>query len=339
MRAGDARRSEVRRGEAREGDSALPTRPSMRRSREWPARFLLRLVAVWLAALPGSVFARDFDSVEIRTLELGRGLYMLVGSGGNIGVCVGKDGIFLIDDQFAQLTPKIKHALAELSDEPIRFVLNTHWHSDHTGGNEILGGEGALIVAHDNVRRRMSTEQFMEAFGRRVPASPIAALPVVSYDQSVTFHLNGHEIHAFHVDPAHTDGDSIVHFKGAGVVHMGDTYFNGMYPFFDASSGGRFEGLIEATNGVLEWAPPDARIIPGHGALSGRSELVAYRDMLVDVRGRVRRAVEQGQGLEEWVAAAPTADLDERWGGGFMKPAQWSRLVFQSLAPGAGGGR
>jgi glyoxylase-like metal-dependent hydrolase (beta-lactamase superfamily II) len=218
--------------------------------------------------------AQDFESVEIKTTRVASGIYMLEGRGGNLGVSIGSDGAFLIDDQFAPLTEKILAAIRKLSGAPIRFVLNTHWHGDHTGGNENLGKAGALIVAHENVRERMSVEQFIEAFGRRVDPSPPGALPVVTFTDAVTFHLNGDEIHAFHVPPAHTDGDSIVHFRIANVVHTGDTYFNGRYPFIDLSTGGTIDGVIAAADRLLELCDTETRIIPSrdarHGSRPGR---------------------------------------------------------------------
>jgi cyclase len=171
-----------------------------------------------------------FENTQIQTIPVADGVYMLMGEGGNIGVSVGDDGVFLIDDEYAPLTDKVLSAVEELSDQPVRFLINTHWHSDHTGGNENLGRAGVVIVAHNNVRQRMSTDQFIESLGREVPASPSVALPIITFNDTVTFHLNDHEINAFHVAPAHTDGDSVVHFQDANVIHMGDTYFNGIYP-------------------------------------------------------------------------------------------------------------
>ncbi|MBT8487910.1 MAG: MBL fold metallo-hydrolase, partial [Gemmatimonadetes bacterium] len=181
------------------------------------------------------------ENVQIRTQQVADGVYMLMGQGGNIGVSVGDDGVFIIDDQFAPLTDKILAAIAAITDEPVRFVFNTHWHGDHTGGNENMGEAGALIVAHDNVRERMSTEQVLERIGRPVsttPASPAGALPVITFSEDVSFHINGGQLHAFHVSNAHTDGDAIVHFVSANVVHMGDTFFRDRFPFIDTASGG-----------------------------------------------------------------------------------------------------
>jgi glyoxylase-like metal-dependent hydrolase (beta-lactamase superfamily II) len=274
---------------------------------------------------------QGFRDVQIKTTAVAEGVYMLEGRGGNIGVSVGPDGVFMIDDQFAPLTGKIQAAVAELSDKPIRFVLNTHWHGDHTGGNENLGEAGSVIVAHDNVRKRMSVEQFMEAFSRTVPASPLAALPVITFADSVTFHLNGDEIQVFHVPAAHTDGDSIVHFKKADVLHMGDTFFNGTYPFIDVGSGGSIEGVIVAAEASLLRTGPGTRIIPGHGPLATVDDLRAYRRMLMTVRDAVAKMRAAGKSRDDVIAAKPTADLDEQWGGGFMSPDQFVGLVYDGM--------
>jgi glyoxylase-like metal-dependent hydrolase (beta-lactamase superfamily II) len=280
---------------------------------------------------PRLLAQQDMSDVEIETHLAGDGVWMLVGRGGNIGVSAGEDGIFLIDDQYAPLTEKIRAAVARINDRPIRFVLNTHWHGDHTGGNENLGQAGALIVAHENVRERMSVEQFMERFDRTVPASPEAALPVVTYTDAVTFHLNGDEIHAFHVAPAHTDGDSVVHFRKANVLHMGDVFFHGTYPFIDLGSGGSAPGVLDAVNRALELADGETKVIPGHGPLADKAALTAYRDMLQAVIGRVEALVAEGKSLEEVQAAKPSAAYDEAWGGGFIGSDVFVAAVYESV--------
>lgn len=294
-------------------------------------RTAARVCALAFAPLTLRAQGPDFEKTQIRTEKVSEGVHVLMGAGGNIGVSTGPDGVFLIDDEWAPLTAKVKAAVAALSDRPIRFILNTHWHPDHSGGNENLGEAGALLVAHDNVRRRMSTEQFIELMGMKVPPAPPKALPVVTFDQAVTLHLNGDEIHAFHVPPAHTDGDAVVHFRRANVVHMGDLYFTGMYPFVDLSSNGSFEGVIAAADGVLALVDERARIISGHGPVGSRADLKAYRDMMATVRDRVKPLVQAGRTAEQIAAARPTADLDAQWGQGFMKPDVFLGIVVQSL--------
>jgi len=276
---------------------------------------------------------RDFSMVEIETIELGSGLAMLRGAGGNIGVSTGPDGVFLIDDQYAPLGEKIRAAVAALSTEPIRFVLNTHWHGDHTGGNENLGKAGVLIFAHHRVRERMSTDQFQALRGRTTPASPEAAWPVVTFEDGVTLHLNGQTIEAIHVDPAHTDGDSLVHFREADVLHMGDTFFAGIYPFIDVSSGGRIDGMIAAADRGLAIAGPKTRIIPGHGPLSDRAGLLATRDMLISVRDRIRNLIAEGADRDAVVAGKPSAAFDAEFGGGFLSPDDFVAIAYESLKP------
>ena len=295
----------------------------------------LRTLSLTSILLGGSLLAaaQSMQDVTIETTRLAEGVYILTGRGGNMGLSVGRDGAFLIDDQFAPLTKKILEAIGELTDEPVAFVVNTHWHGDHTGGNENLGEAGAIIVAHENVRRRMSTAQFMEAFNRRTQPAPEGALPVVTFSDSITFHFNGDDIRVVHVGPAHTDGDSVIFFRKANVVHMGDTYFNGTYPFIDTSSGGRIDGVIEIANMVLGKVDRRTKIIPGHGDVADASALRAYRDMLVTVRDRVRRDLRDGKSRKEVIAAGVTRDFDDEWGGGFMKPDVWIGLVYDSLTP------
>jgi glyoxylase-like metal-dependent hydrolase (beta-lactamase superfamily II) len=291
--------------------------------------FGVALAAMLVAAVPAS--AQEMEDVEIRTVYIRSGVAMLVGRGGNIGVSTGPDGTFLIDDQYAPLAPRIRRALELLDPHPVRFVINTHWHGDHTGGNEPFATGGALVLAHENVRERMSTEQFIAALDRRVPASPAAALPVVTFASSVTLHLNGQTVRAIHVGPAHTDGDVIVHFSPANVIHTGDVYVAGMYPFVDLSSGGRLAGYLDAAERILALADGETKIIPGHGPVSSRAELAEWRAMLADVSEEVEQRIAAGLSLEEIVAARPTAGWDERYGDGFVKPDDFVRLVHQSL--------
>ena len=296
-------------------------------------RLIPSCLAVAVLCLPiGAASAQqDFSKTEVTATKLGEGVHVLFGAGGNIGVSSGKDGVFLIDDQYAPLTARIRAAVAGISDKPIRFVLNTHWHSDHSGGNENLGVAGAIIVAHENVRKRMSVEQFLEAFGQKFPPSPEAALPVVTYAESVSFHLNGDEIHCFHLPPAHTDGDSVVHFKKANVIHMGDLFFNGLYPFIDADSGGSLEGMIGGADRILGMANDSTQIIPGHGPMAKKADLKAFRDMLAGVRDKMKPLVMAGKTLSEVQATKPTQAFDQIWGKGFLNPEQFVAVAYASL--------
>ena len=276
---------------------------------------------------------QDFSKVEIRSEALAGSVHMLTGDGGNLALSIGDDGAFLVDDQFAPLSARIKAAIATISRKPVRFVLNTHWHGDHTGGNESFGRAGSVIVAHENVRRRMSVEQLSEFAKQPIPASPRAALPVVTFAGDIVFHLNGDEIHAFHVPHAHTDGDAVVHFRRANVVHLGDVFFNKLYPFIDVGSGGTVAGTLAAVDQVLAMVGDDTKIVPGHGPLATRADLLAYRRMLATVQERVQALVREGRSLQDAVAARPTAEFDEAWGNGFLKPEQFLAVLWKDLGP------
>ncbi len=294
------------------------------------ARMSLLMSLLWAMPL---VAQRDWDAIEIRTIELGGGVYMLMGSGGNIGLSVGEDGAFVVDDQFAPLTDKIKAAIAGVTDQPVKWVLNTHWHGDHTGGNENFGGDGALIVAHDNVYKRLNPAEFAELVGRSQQA-PDVALPVVTFDEAMTFHWNGEDIHAFHVEHAHTDGDVIIHYRGSDIYHMGDTFFRGRYPFIDVDSGGSVDGIIAAADLVLRMSGSSTKLIPGHGDLATREDLREYREMVSTVRGRVAQLIRDGKTQEEAMAARPTADLDAAWGATQESAEGFVTLVYRSLTEG-----
>ena len=271
----------------------------------------------------------NFDTIQVRAVQLSPGLHVLFGAGGNIGVSSGPDGTFIIDDQFAPLTPKIVAAIRTFTDKPVRYVINTHWHGDHAGGNENFGNAGALIVAHDNVRKRMSTEQFMSALNQRVPAAPHAALPVVTFSEAVTFHLNGDSIAITHVSPAHTDGDAIVHFLKANAVHMGDVFNNTGLPFIDRSSGGNSAGIISAADQVYAMTNAPTRIVPGHGQVTDRNRLRAWRDAVSTVRDRVTREVRAGKTIEQVLALKLSAEYEKEWPGGHER---FIRAVFDEAS-------
>ena len=291
---------------------------------------LLALCAT-LAIAPAARSQQDFSTVEVRSEPVAGSVHMLTGAGGNLAVSIGEDDAFLVDDQFAPLSARIKAAIAKISQKPVRFVLNTHWHGDHTGGNESFGRAGSVIVAHENVRRRMSTEQFSEFMKTTTPKSPKAALPVVTFTSDIVFHLNGDEIHAFHVPAAHTDGDTVVHFRRADVMHLGDVFSNKLYPFIDTGSGGSVAGTIAAMDKAIALAGEGTRIIPGHGAMGTRADMQAYRQMLATVHERVQALVRDGKTEQEAIAAKPSAEFDEAWGKGFLKPEQFVSMVWNDL--------
>jgi glyoxylase-like metal-dependent hydrolase (beta-lactamase superfamily II) len=306
---------------------------AMTSNRFWSGANHLSLTLLALPLIAASIAAQpDPSQASVRVVPITAGIYMLEGLGGNIGLSVGDADAFIIDDQYAPMTPKIKAAVATVTSKPIRFVVNTHWHDDHTGGNEAMAGSGALIFAHENVRRRMSKEQFLAAFNNRVPASPAAALPVVTFTDTISFYLNGDTIQTIHVRNAHTDGDAIIFFRRANVIHMGDTFFNGMYPFTDVSTGGSVAGMIAAANQALAMSNASTRFIPGHGPLATRADLIRYRDMMVTVRDRITRLVNQRRTLRQVIAAKPLADLDAEWGKGFLKPEMFLTIAYESLS-------
>jgi cyclase len=219
----------------------------------------------------------------------------------------------------------------KLKDGPVRFVINTHYHPDHVGGNEPMRGAGAVIVAHETVRKRMSVDQFSKLMDRKLPAAPAAALPVVTFGDGVTLHWNGETIRVEHVAPAHTDGDSHIWFEKANVLHMGDTFVNGFFPFIDVESGGDVAGFIESANRVLAKSNAKTKIVPGHGPLASQADLAKFRDMLVDVKARVEKGIKSGKTRDQFIAAKPLADLEAEWGDGFMKTDQFTTLVWMSL--------
>lgn len=256
--------------------------------------------------------------MEIKTTKVMDNLYVLEGAGGNVAVFVWDDGVLLVDDKLAPASADVKAAVAAISRKPIRFVINSHWHRDHSGGNEALAGDGSVVVAHENVRKRMSVEGFIGVFNRKTPPSPPKALPIVTFTRNVTFHLGGEEISVIHVDPAHTDGDSFVFFQKANVLHMGDCYLNGSFPVIDYSNGGSFTGIIGAADTALGILNDRSLIIPGHGPLARDHDLRNWRSMLTTIHDRVKKAVASGLNLEQIKAERPTREWDTRFPRSFV---------------------
>jgi len=272
----------------------------------------------------------DLSKVEIKATKISGNIFMLEGSGGNIGVSVGNDGILIVDDQFAPLADKIKAALKQLGEGKLKFILNTHWHGDHTGGNVKFGPE-APIIAQTNVRKRLSTDQKSEFFKRTTPASPKEALPVITFDESLSVHFNGEEIKVIHFPQGHTDGDSVIFFTGSNVVHMGDDFFAGSFPFVDLESGGSVQGLTKNIAEILPKLPAGVKLIPGHGPISTAEDLKAYHRMLVETTEIVRKQMAANKPLEQ-IKKDGLPDEWKSWGAGFVKTDMWLEIVYRSLS-------
>lgn len=272
----------------------------------------------------------DFDQIQIETTAVADNIYMLSGGGGNIGVLVGDDGILLIDSMFAELEEKTTSAIAALKSGPIQYVLNTNWHYDHVRGNVFFAKSGATIVAHTTTRERMSSEQYHPFFDMKIPAYPKQSLPVITFVDSLTLHINREEVVAFHVPAAHSDADVAFYFRKANVLHTGDLFFSKGYPFIDYNHGGGIEGMIASADMLLARVDEKTKIIPGHGPLSDRDDLERYQKMLMTLRDRIDKQIQEGKSLEEITASKPTSDFDEGRDMG-MPPDDFVKIVFEDL--------
>ena len=297
----------------------------------------MRRLALLLAATIASpaVAQQDFSKVEVTVERVAPGVAVLFGAGGNIGLSYGEDGNIVIDDQYAPLAPKILAAIRTVDADPVRFVINTHWHGDHTGGNEALGQAGAIIVAHDNVRRRLSVDTFFKTMNQQIKATPKAGLPVVTFTREVALNLNNDKLQIVHVPHAHTDGDALVYWTGANVLHMGDTFFfKATYPFIDRESGGSIDGMIAAAKTGLGIVKPGGKVIPGHGPVATREDLQAYHAMLVDVRAKVAAGIRAGRSKAAVIASRPTAAYDGEVSiNGFITPTRFVETMYDELKP------
>lgn len=291
-------------------------------------KFLLLTVSL-LFAVSAQAQQTDYSKVEVKATKVAGNVYMLEGAGGNIGVSVGDDGLLIVDDQFAPLADKIRAALKGLADKKLRFILNTHWHGDHTGGNVAFGPE-ATIIAQDNVRKRLATEQKLTAFNMTVPPSPKEALPVITFNNSLSVHFNGEEIRAIHYPQGHTDGDSVIFFSASNVVHLGDDFFAGRFPFVDLESGGTVEGLTRNIGEIIGKIPAGAKLIPGHGPISTIDDLKSYHNMLQQTTEIVRGKIAAGKTLDQIKTEGLPAEWAP-WGTGFVKTDRWVETIYKSL--------
>ena len=273
--------------------------------------------------------AQDFEAATITTTDLGDGLYVMTGVGGNMLASVGDDGVLLIDTEYAEMVDKVKAAVAEVSDTPVTHVLNTHWHFDHVGGNEALAKDGATIMAHHNAHKRMSTEQ--EIFFGTIPASPAKALPIVTFGDDLRLNMNGHVMEVTHFPHAHTDNDVYIFFPEANVLHTGDLLFNNMYPFIDAGTGGTLQGMIDAKEAMLEVVNDDTIIVPGHGAVGTKTDIADARANLIAIRDALQPMIDEGMSVDEIVAAKPLDNLDLGWTSSFMTDDQIVAIMVASM--------
>jgi len=287
-----------------------------------------RIVFVLIVAPGYALGQQDFSGVEIKTTPVAGKVYMLEGSGGNIGVSVGSDGILIVDDQFAPLADKIKAALAKLGSDKPKFILNTHWHGDHVGGNPHFGRDGT-IIAHTNVRNRLATKQ--ELFGKAVEPLPKEGLPIVTFDASLAVHFNDEEIRVIHLPNGHTDGDCVVVFTKSNVVHMGDHMFAGMFPFVDLDHGGNVDRMAKNIANVIAQLPPDVKIIPGHGPISTLEDLKTFHRMLVETSQIVKDRIAAKKTLEQ-IKAEGLTDAWKSWGNGFIKTDAWLETIYKSVS-------
>ena len=291
----------------------------------------LSLVALCM----GNAFAHGDDShfvnrqeVQVKTIKITGNVYMLQGRGGNIGAVVGMEGILIVDDDYKAVSPKLAAALKELGSEKPRFILNTHWHGDHTEGNEFFGKD-STIVAHVNVRNRLIDPPVI--FGQKTAPYPAFALPIVTYTESMSIHINGEEVRAVHFPNGHTDGDTIVFFKNANVVHLGDDFFVGRFPFVDIDSGGSVQGMINNVATLIRQLPADVKLIPGHGPLATLDDLKTYHQTLVDTSNLIQTEMKRGKSLAD-IKKAGLPEKYKEWGSGFIKTDFWIDTVHRSYS-------
>ena len=293
-------------------------------------QYLLSVAVAVSLSISSQSFAQQ-SPVKVEASQLADNIYMITGQGGNIGLLTGAEGSFLVDDQFAPLTEKIVEVVKSVGGDAPRFLINTHFHGDHTGGNENLGAAGTLIMSHHAVRERLVNGYNINEFGMKVPPAGKPSLPTVTYSENMHVYINGETIRIIHVPSAHTDGDSFVVFEDANIVHAGDIFFNGFFPFIDGTHGGSMRGVIAGADAMLALTDADSQIIPGHGPLGSREDLQAYRDMLATAYERLLALKNQGVSVEDAIAKAPLKDLEADWGGGIFTADKWVGIVYSAV--------
>jgi len=292
-----------------------------------------KILTMFVATLAlSSTSSNAFDDVKVTSQEVQSNIHMLVGKGGNVGVFIGKDGTFVIDDQFAPLTDKLMAEIKTIGGDAPKFLLNTHFHGDHSGGNENFGKRGAMIISHLNVRDRLKQGSEIKEFGMISPPAPAVALPIITYKNQMSFHINGEDVIVTHVPNAHTDGDSFIHFKSANVIHAGDVFFNGFYPFIDPTHGGTVKGMINAADQILKLSNDETKIIPGHGPLANKADLENYKKMLETAYSGLLKLKEQGLDAEKAKAKKPLAELDKEWSDGMFTSDRWIEIIYPAVS-------
>ena len=289
----------------------------------------MRFLLPFLLAATALYAQQDFSKVEIKVQKVAGTVYMLTGSGGNIGVSVGDDGVVIVDDQYAPLAPKIQAALKSITDKPVRFIINTHYHGDHTGGNADFAKTGSTIIAQENVRKRL--QEGTNTLGNPVPPAPKDALPIITFNDRASVHLNGEDIRAIHFPAGHTDGDAVIFFTQSNVIHMGDDFVTYGFPFVDTANGGSVSGMIAGVEKVLAQAPPDAKYIPGHGALCTADDVRAFVQLLKDTRAIVAEAVKKHQTPQQMKDAHILAKYEDKYGKGFIKTDIWIDTLYADV--------
>ena len=267
------------------------------------------IIVIILFATSLTVTSQNFDSVNIKTTKVAGSVYMLEGAGGNIGVLIGNDGVILVDDQFAPLSEKIKKAIASISDKPIKFIVNTHFHGDHSDGNKVFGAEGAIIVAHENVRKRLSTDYFYKTYKQEQKAMSYEGLPKITFTQSLNFNMNGETVQVIYIKNAHTDGDAAIYFKESNVLHAGDAFVRYGLPFIDDDGGGTIDGMINGAEQMLKMINDETKIIPGHGQISSKKDLLEYKNQLQTIRKRIADGIKAGKTVDQIISSDPTKEF------------------------------